>query len=428
MLAPIPITVVAHSFGIFARNSAGTGPGVFLNANNQLSKNSVLNSARPGELWDIWGTGLGAVPGAQPGAEANQPLPGNLPYDVQVLVGQTVVQADYRGRSGCCVGVDQVRFVVPTGITGCYVPVAVVVGGITSNFVTMAISENGGPCSDPANGISGEVLSQAQANGKLRVAAISGNRTRSEFDIPTGLGLSFATINDSVDAAFDEFTISQVEQSGGFGTAQIGACTVFQFRDSDGDSAVDPVSPIPLDAGSLNLSGPEGMRWIPKTSDGSYFELLTPFGATAGYYQPGNHTVTGAGGTHVGPLSASFEVGQPLNWNNPTASIPRNSPFTVQWQGGTGDRVVIWGVSPYAVGDESNSGAAFWCVANRAAGSFTIPQAVLSSLPPSMMVEGMPAGTFAIGSGSFNSVSIPDVDIGFTSYTDMNFRIGVDYP
>ena len=194
----IPIKVVPHSFGIFARNSAGTGPGVYLNANDQSSSNSVLNTAKPGEYWDIWGTGLGPLLNTLPADEAVGALPGNLPYDVQVLVGNQFAQGDYHGRSGCCVGVDQVRFVVPSGITGCYVPVAVVVNGVTSNFTTMAISQNGGPCSDPASGISSDILAQAQAKGKLRVASISGNRTRSEFDIPDVLALSFSTASDSV--------------------------------------------------------------------------------------------------------------------------------------------------------------------------------------------------------------------------------------
>ena len=216
--------------------------------------------------------------------------------------------------------------------------------------------------------------------------------------------------------------------AGSFGARQIGACTVIQFRNSDGREAVNPVLPTPLDPGSLNLFGPEGMREIPKTSDGYYFEMLTAFGTTAGYYLPGNHTVIGAGGADIGPFSANFEIGETLEWTNPVASIPRDSPFTVTWQGGTGDRVLIWGVSPYDVGEESSSGAAFWCDADRAAGSFTILQAVLSSLPPSKTIEGMPGGTFAIGSHSFNSVSIPDVDIGVSSYTDLNLRLGVNYP
>lgn len=83
--APIPIKVVAHSFGTFGINQAGSGPGVLTNAINPLSRNTIFNSALAGEMWDIWGTGLGAVQGE----EAAGALPGDLPYNTQVLVGST---------------------------------------------------------------------------------------------------------------------------------------------------------------------------------------------------------------------------------------------------------------------------------------------------------------------------------------------------
>jgi uncharacterized protein (TIGR03437 family) len=67
--APLAVTVVAHSFGIFALNQAGSGPGVFTDL--EFSPRTVLNSALPGDLLDVWDTGLGAVAGD----EAGGPLP-----------------------------------------------------------------------------------------------------------------------------------------------------------------------------------------------------------------------------------------------------------------------------------------------------------------------------------------------------------------
>ena len=70
----------------------------------------------------IWGTGLTPVDGD----EAAKPLPGDhKEVPVEVYVGLKKADISYRGRSGCCVGVDQIFFKVPTGITGCHVPVAV---------------------------------------------------------------------------------------------------------------------------------------------------------------------------------------------------------------------------------------------------------------------------------------------------------------
>ncbi len=451
--APIPIKVVAHSFGTFGINQAGSGPAVLTNASNPLSVNTIFNSGVAGDSWDIWGTGLGGVQGD----EAGSALPGDLPYDVQVLVGSTPAQVTYRGRSGCCVGIDQVRFVVPAGITGCYVPITVSVNGVASNFTTMAISENGGNCSDPATGINASVLSQAQTNGGLSIGSVNGSRTRTQFNLPDGVvgQSSFTSITDSVSADFERLTTAQVTSYGGLlNISTVGACTVYQFRNSDGTENDDPTQGTPLDAGTLTLTGDEGTHAISKDSDGFYFELLNSvltglpaigpgkavlaaiksqapikgqFPGSTGYYVPGTHTVTGSGGSDVGPFTANFEVGSPLTWTNPTDSISRDAPFTVQWQGGSGDRVLIFGFSSFDFADNSGSGAAFWCSADRAAGSFTIPQAILSSLPVSESVEGVPAGAFAVGSQSLQTATIPDVDIALSSFTDLSFQFGVEY-
>lgn len=59
-------------------------------------------------------------------------------------VGTEAATAIYRGRAGFT-GEDQINFVVPAGVTGCYVPVAVKIGKIVSNFVTMPIAAAGNP-------------------------------------------------------------------------------------------------------------------------------------------------------------------------------------------------------------------------------------------------------------------------------------------
>ncbi len=446
--APIPITVVANSFGTFGINQAGSGPGVLTNAANPLSVNTVLNTAVSGEMWDIWGTGLGAVQGD----EAAGPLPGNLPLDVSVFVGSAEAQVVYKGRSGCCVGIDQVRFVVPDGLVGCFVPITVVVSGVPSNFTTMAISEGGGACSDPATGIDANVLSQAQANGELRIGSIAAARTRTTFNAPPGFpGQSFTSVSDSIGAFFERFTVNQVESISGF--AEVGAsggCVLYQFRDSTGQDIPDPVVGTGVPAGNLTLNGPEGMRPIPNIELGEYFDLLTSgfsflravaagkssewkgqFPGGTPYFQQGQHTVTGSGGSGssaVGAFSAGFEVGSPLTVTNPTDSIPRDSSHEVRWQGGSGDKVVIFGFSAYDFADDSGSGAAFFCLADRGPGSFTIRQDVLGGLPAPSRIEGLPAGAFGVGSQSTGSFSASGLDIGLVTFSDMNLQFGVDFP
>ena len=172
--APIAITVVPHSFGTFGINSAGSGPGVFTNATT-ASVNTITASAAPGELWDIWGTGLGAVPFA----DNDFPVVQDLGYNVRVFVGGVEAQVVYAGRSGCCSGVDQIRFVVPAGLSGCYLPVYVEVNGVPSNFTSMSVAAGGGACSDP-----GGITQTALSDGNLTVGIIPLQRVTTELNIP----------------------------------------------------------------------------------------------------------------------------------------------------------------------------------------------------------------------------------------------------
>jgi uncharacterized protein (TIGR03437 family) len=147
-LATHSIRVVDRSFGIFTQNSSGSGVGAVQNEgpDRRLSDNSLFNAARPGQVAVLWGTGLGPVFGN----EAAGSLPGDiLSPDVHVWVDGKDATLLYGGRSGCCAGVDQINFIVPEGVEGCYLPVAVQIGNIVSNYVSMSISASGGTCSAP---------------------------------------------------------------------------------------------------------------------------------------------------------------------------------------------------------------------------------------------------------------------------------------
>jgi uncharacterized protein (TIGR03437 family) len=145
---PVPITVVRSSFGAFGINQGGSGPGVIQNVNSETDRplNSPARPARAGQTVVLWGTGLGAVSGD----EAAGPLPGDLSnLSIRVFLGSpTGPQARvlYRGRSGCCTGVDQIAFEVPQGIVGCFTPVLVEAENILSNSVSMSIAGPDGSC------------------------------------------------------------------------------------------------------------------------------------------------------------------------------------------------------------------------------------------------------------------------------------------
>jgi len=129
-----PIKVVKNALGIFTRNQQGSGPAVAQDANNAY--NSVIFAFHPGQTIILWGTGLGPITGS----DAGTPPSGNLPgTTVTATVGGQNAVVQYAGRSGYA-GEDQINITIPNGVSGCYVPVAISVNGIASNFSKTRLS------------------------------------------------------------------------------------------------------------------------------------------------------------------------------------------------------------------------------------------------------------------------------------------------
>lgn len=443
--APLAIDVVAHSLGVFAINQAGSGPGVFTDP--QFAVNTLFHSAKPGETWSAWATGLSAVSGD----EAGGALPGDLTaVDVKVWIGNRQAQVVYRGRSGCCSAVDQIVFVMPSGVFGCWVPVRIDVEGVPSNTTTMSISPNGGACSDAANGLSGAVLSAAQNQGRIRFGSINLNRIRISLAgaFPSQVPPNTEFKTDSASADFQEFDLRQIQAWSGIGLiSTIGACTVFQFSGEE-TTPDDPTRGRPLDAGpSLSITGPKGTEQMSRTGAGSYLKLfgfgglpsfLKAAGALgrrdqfdfSGFIDPGPYEVKGSGGADVGAFTATHEVPQELTWTNQQQidSVDRSRSLKITYTGGSpAGFVQIFGFSPLGLsGDSIDGGAVFFCRADVSAGMFEIPQPVLGSLPASPTIQGQATGGLAVGGNSSSPFSAAGLDFGVFSQVDMSLRV-VDY-
>ncbi|HYM12624.1 MAG TPA: hypothetical protein VEU62_17940 [Bryobacterales bacterium] len=417
--ATAPIHVVKSAFGTFAVNQAGSGPAIVTDANYVV--NLVTNAFQPGQTVILWGTGLGPVSGD----EASAPLPGDLGISVDVFVGGKAAKVTYAGRSGCCAGLDQIVFVVPAGVEGCYEPVAVRVNGVVSNFTSMAISSSGSTCSDP-NSFSAADLQKAQANGKLNIGGIALTRTGFKLVAPPPVGnLSYTA--DSGGGAFYRFDYNKLIQSqGGLAATAtaVGACTVSVYHGST--APTDPVVPAPLDAGPvLNLSGPNGKKQIPKSAlvpgysiyaaslGGGFGPMATPL-----YLDKGTYTMdNGAGGADIGPFTATLNLPDPLVWSNEDSinNVPRSQDLLITWTGGDPSAYVqITGTSSNAA---ASTGASFYCTAQVSAGQFTVPSLVLSMLPPSTSTLGVPTGTLGVSTTSTATrFTAPGLDVGGFGY------------
>ncbi|MGH9674456.1 MAG: hypothetical protein ACRD44_14850, partial [Bryobacteraceae bacterium] len=278
---PFPARIVRSSFGIFTVNEAGSGPAVVQNVNSEADRpvNGLTRAAEAGRVMILWGTGVGPAAGD----EAAGPLPGDLAsIDAEVYVGNRRANVLYRGRSGCCAGVDQIVFETPEGVEGCYVPIVVKTGDIVSNLATMAVAASGF-CSDPL-GYPASDLQRAAAQGGLRVGNVGLSRIAVRLPVPI---LSIVANIDNASASFNGFNLSQLEASQRFQTtAAIGACTVQTFGGSTPSGlAPDPVTANPLDAGPfINLAGPNGPVQLVRR-DGSY--SISP----DDYFTAGQYTV-----------------------------------------------------------------------------------------------------------------------------------------
>ncbi len=285
---PLEIEVVPHSFGIFSTSQNGSGSGVVTDPFTTAA-NSLVTSANPGHLLDLWGTGLGAVAGADLDEETARPVPGDLPsLDVRVFVAGQEAEVVYRGRSGCCAGVDQVRFLVlPDAVSGCHVPVHAEVNGVASNFLTISIAPEGAYCDIPGSWTASD-MQTLDENGELRTGAITLNR--SSF-----LQLFPGPSSENVSASFRRTLLRDLQPTERSALNLLpsfsippasplapGTCTVNQTGDPAAPGRFvfsdieDFLGVRGLEAGTIEMSGPEGRFDLYDTGFGNHSLSFLP--------------------------------------------------------------------------------------------------------------------------------------------------------
>jgi len=398
--APAEIQVVAAAFGILTLNGNGTGMAAAFDSNYQYL--SFTNAANPGDTVAIWGSGLGSAAGD----ESRFPFPQeNLNTPIQVLVAGRSAEVTYHGRSAYP-GLDQINFVVPQGVNGCYVGLVVNTGALLSNFATIPIALTSRTCSDPAFGLSGPEISRMFAAGSMNVGSISIGKTLTQ----SGTGTQIQT--DEVRATFRRFMALQFTSASGLvQQASPGSCVVWFSRLG---TATPQIMGQPLDAGpTINITTPGGaVKQMTKTTGpggggGGYSASAGGAPGSPGYQPPfipdagGTFRFdNGSGGLDVGAFTASAEVGSSFQWTNmgqvgPNVDI--GQVLNIELSGGDpASYVVITGTATQPTPVLST---AFSCTFSGAAqGRFTIPSDVLSSLVPMKPVAPgvAAAGTLSI--------------------------------
>lgn len=442
---PVKINVVASSFGIFTQFYGG-GPAATINTTSGSPYfNLATNSANAGDVIELYGTGLGPVSSPDnnmPGAA----VPPNV--SVQVLLGNQLITPAYAGRSPSLVGVDQINFTVPSDGSipaSCFVPIAIIVNGIASNFGTLGVSSNGRTCPPPF-GLTTSNLESLENGGTITTGLLNLS------SITAGAVSGSLALDQTFQQAGGIFS-----SQGGLGLLNLqqtlggvppvnppGTCIVEQINAPvTPTSATPPIMPpaTELNAGpSLALSGPGGATGSLSFSANGYTAPLAQSSTGApppAFIKPGVWTITGPGGGDIGPFTASITVPTPLTCTNcnTLTTVNRTQPLTINWTGGGGsqDWVEVAGISttPLIADTTKNVAGVFLCVAHASDQTLTVPANILSQLSPSAFkpLAVNPSAIAVINVlGSSNSftgslTSGANLDLAYFNYSSVLLRV-----
>jgi uncharacterized protein (TIGR03437 family) len=418
-----PIQVVDSAFGLLTWNY-GAGQVKGYDASNNYAYMGFSASTNPGDVLELWGTGLGPVSGDATLVAVNEPI--------EVDIGGVKAQVNYSGRSGYT-GLDQINVVVPSGVSGCNVSVVVVNGSYASNFATLPVAVGSRTCSDATNPISASLLNEVSQTGSLSIGVIDLNK----ITTPAILGIGGGT-TDTGFAGFYKITYDQLlggATASGSGAASIGSCVVNFYNATSTSPPPSQFTFTYLNAGpDVNIVGPDGTIAMPLTIEDGFDIYVTPTADTT-FIPSSGGTYTfnnGSGGPDVGAFTAQLQMAAPFAWSNMAAlaTVTRSNGMTVTWTGGDPTSYVsITGLSYGGLAGSHSSFVVgeFTCEAPTAAGTFTVPPAVMLSLPPSITVEG-----FSTSSLTVSNVTTPvtftatGLDIGWVAASVEN-NITVNY-
>jgi uncharacterized protein (TIGR03437 family) len=396
------VTVVSRSFGIATSNSQGTGAAqaTIGNVNGGLSLvrltsgalafggfNWTLTPAHPGDTLVLWGTGGGADPANDTGGTSgDQTASGNF----SVNVDGTSVTPLYSGASSGYPGLWQINFTLPATIApDCFASVQVSAGGQLSNGVTIAIAAAGQ--TSCASQVSATTLSKLDSGGNIVFAGMTIGHIVGYYDLVGGV--------------FNRYTAAEwlLPYSG----PKFGLCTVLDETYPAGGK--EPMAAdAQLDAGILTISGPgvssRAIKINPIPTGPSYNTTLTEGTLVNG----GTYTLTGSGGTQVGPFSVTGTMPTSFNVTNLSSlkAINRSQPLTVNWTG-AGVDVVYIGVQGAILSTTTTHSVLISCTVPAGLGTYSIPPAALAYLPVvaagssntvgQISVQGGPGGVAGVG-------------------------------
>ncbi|MEO8027347.1 MAG: hypothetical protein ABI823_12780 [Bryobacteraceae bacterium] len=369
------IDIVASNPGIFTRNGLGWGPGRIehVGPRKARSPNSFSNPAHAGQRVTLRVAGLG---GAQ---------------TARVVIGNRTVVAQATATSDP--GVEELILEIPRDATqGCYVPVYIKASpGRASNVATMALRNRAGPCEAGAvplldnTRIGMAVLTRTRMRRKDTASdlvfdeAIVAFAAKDKEPVlapllllpPAGTCTAYWSSFQSVSILPDSPTAALVSDLGGRGL-DAGPRVTIRHGSQSRNAPRDPAAPgfFRVRLGSNDRRG--GRAAFPP--------LL----------EPGLNSITGYGGSDVGPFAIQRASPPEFAWTGRDALnvVDRGRDLTVHWSGVSADRLML--VVATNVDQITTANGICLCAAAGSAGKMTIPAALLANLPASKDMPGIP--------------------------------------
>jgi len=389
---PAPIVVVPNNAGIFTVGSNGQGPAIVTYADYSLvspvkaancgGPYTTCGAANPGDTLILWATGLGPVSGSDAsGAGLGQNM-ANPP--LTLWLGGVQAPVAYQGRSGCCIGEDQIVFTVPNTVpTGCAVPLLIQIGNQTSNATVLPVASGSRTCTGTSATVASVGAAQVEQMvnaGPVNVGIIGLSRDAGPPTTPPSVtyvdNAKFEFLKAlSFPAGSQSFVASYLDDPA------LGACMVYNSLSPASNFGLS-VTTTSADAGtSFTVTGPNGSKAVA----GNPGQFTATLSAAGTFLSAGAYTFTGKGGADIGAISAPFTIptaptmtGQAIQAAQPP--VTRSAGLPISWTGGASGAYVQIQVQS-ATDSTYTNGATAICDVAATAGSFTIPAYVLQALP-----------------------------------------------
>ena len=377
-----PVKVLVSDFGISnLRSVTGFETAAVTFGTNENELVTIIDSAAPGDVLVLFGTGLGPSIGD---LDTAFPIQGNLGTAPLVYVGGVPSpNVAYHGRTPIFPGLDEIIFTVPQGVPmGCHVSLIVQTANfgvpIVSNAPDTAIAATDHtPCVDPVEAFPPQLLARPVNTNSLTVT-LTENQSYVP-GMPGGPIPATPVTADSYQVLSAQFTPNTL-----FGLqfllveATQGNCLP-GFVPANGPPLGLPPATY-LDAGNaVTLTPPSGAPFmLPAAGPGVYL------GKDSAGFPAGTWSLSAPGGAGTGPLNFQFPIPQPITWTNRTglmgSTIDRTKGLTITWSGGDNVNGYV-DIQSFAANTSGTFLFGYDCSAPISAGSFTIPSSVLLRMP-----------------------------------------------